>query len=41
MESPDEIADLIIALNMIRAAALPPRESARLILKIRSEISDD
>jgi hypothetical protein len=41
VESPDEVADLMIVLNMVRAAALPPRESASLILKIRSEIADD
>jgi hypothetical protein len=41
VESPEEVAELIIVLNMIRAAALPPRESASLILRIRSEIGDD
>lgn len=39
VESPEEVAEMIIVLNMIRAAALPPRESTRLILKIRSEIA--
>lgn len=40
VESPDEVAELTIILNMIRAAALPPRESIRLILSIRSETGD-
>ena len=40
VESADEVGDLMMIVNMIRAAALPPRESARLILKIRSELAD-
>jgi len=36
VESPDEVGDLMMIVNMIRAAALPRRESAGLILKIRS-----
>ena len=36
VESADEVGDLMMIANMIRAAALPPRESASLILKIRS-----
>lgn len=40
VSSPDEVGDLTMILNMIRAAALPPRESASLIRKIRSEIAD-
>ncbi len=40
VESADEVGDLMMIVNMIRAAALPPRESASLILKIRSEIAD-
>ena len=40
VESPAEVGDLTMILNMIRAAALPPRESANLIRKIRSEIAD-
>ena len=40
VESADEVGDLMMIINMIRAAALPPRESASLILKIRSEIAD-
>ncbi len=30
----------MMIVNMIRAAALPPRESASLVLQIRSEIAD-
>ena len=40
VESADEVGDLMMIVNMIRATALPRRESARLILKIRSEIAD-
>jgi len=40
VESADEVGDLMMILNMIRAAALPPRESASLILKIRGEMAD-
>jgi len=40
VESADEVGDLAMILNMIRAAALPPRESISLIRKIRSEIAD-
>jgi hypothetical protein len=40
VESSDEVADLTMVLNMIRAAALPPRESIKLIRKIREEIAD-
>ncbi|HEY1914815.1 MAG TPA: helix-turn-helix transcriptional regulator [Streptosporangiaceae bacterium] len=40
VESPGEVADLTIVLNMIRAAALSPRESTALILEVRSEIAD-
>jgi hypothetical protein len=36
VESPDEVGDLTMIVNMIRAAAMPRRESASLILKIRS-----
>jgi transcriptional regulator with XRE-family HTH domain len=39
VESPDEVGDLAMSLNMIRAAALPRKESVSLIQKIRSEIS--
>jgi transcriptional regulator with XRE-family HTH domain len=41
VESAAEVDDLTIVLNMIRAAALSPRKSTTLILKIRSEIADD
>jgi hypothetical protein len=40
VESADEVGDLTMILNMIRAAALPPRESVSLIRKIRGEIAD-
>jgi transcriptional regulator with XRE-family HTH domain len=40
VESASEVGDLTVVLNMIRAAALPPRESAGLIARIRSEIAD-
>jgi hypothetical protein len=40
VESPDEVGDLTMMVNMIRAAALPRRESASLLLKIRSEMAD-
>ena len=39
-ESADEVGDLMMIVNMIRAAALPRRESARLIQQIRSELAD-
>jgi transcriptional regulator with XRE-family HTH domain len=40
VESADEIGDLAMIVNMIRAAALPRRESARLIQQIGSEMAD-
>jgi hypothetical protein len=40
VESADEVGDLMTIINMIRAAALPPRESSALMKTIRSEISD-
>ena len=40
VESADEVGDLMMIVNMIRAAALPRRESARLIQQIRSELAD-
>ena len=40
VESADEVGDLMMIVNMIRAAALPPRESARLIQQVRSELAD-
>jgi hypothetical protein len=40
VESGDEVGDLMMIVNMIRAAALPRRESARLIQMIRSELAD-
>jgi DNA-binding XRE family transcriptional regulator len=39
IEEPKEVADLVTTFNLIRAAALSPRESAALIEKIRSEIT--
>jgi hypothetical protein len=40
VESADEVGDLTMIVNMIRVVALPRRESAGLILKIRSEMAD-
>jgi transcriptional regulator with XRE-family HTH domain len=40
IESPDGVAELVTTLNMIRAAAPPPRDSLALLVKIRSEIND-
>jgi hypothetical protein len=40
VESANEVGDLMTIINMIRAAALPPRESATLIRTIRSETAD-
>jgi hypothetical protein len=37
---PDEVRDLMMIVNIIRAAALPRRESARLTQQIRSEQAD-
>jgi transcriptional regulator with XRE-family HTH domain len=41
VESPDQVGDLMTTLNLIRAAALPQRESMNLLVQIRSEIGDD
>jgi transcriptional regulator with XRE-family HTH domain len=40
VEAQDEVADLTMVMGMLRAAALPVRESASLLLKIRSELDD-
>ncbi len=40
VEAPDEVADLMTVLNMVRAAALSPRESIEFMRKIRSELHD-
>lgn len=40
VEAADEVADLMTALNLVRATALSPGESAGLMRKIRSEIGD-
>jgi transcriptional regulator with XRE-family HTH domain len=40
-EAPEAVADVMTTLNMIRAAALPPRESMALLRQIRSEIVHD
>lgn len=37
-ESPEEVAELVTTMNMLRAAALPQRESLDLLRQIRSEI---
>ena len=40
VEANAEVADLVMVMNLIRASALPPRESLELIRRIRSEIDD-
>ena len=37
-ESPEEVAELMTTMNMLRAAALPQRESIDLLRRIRSEL---
>jgi hypothetical protein len=39
VESADDVGDLMMIVTMIRAAALPPRESARLIQQIRTRVA--
>jgi transcriptional regulator with XRE-family HTH domain len=39
-ETPDAVVDLMATMNLIRAAALPPRDSMDLLRRIRSEIDD-
>ena len=41
VESADQVAELMTTVNLIRAVALPPRESMNLIMQIRSEIDDE
>jgi transcriptional regulator with XRE-family HTH domain len=41
VESPGQVAELMTTVNLIRAVALPPRESMNLLMQIRSEIGDD
>lgn len=41
VESSDQVAELMNTVNLIRAVALPPRESTSLLMQIRSEIGDD
>jgi hypothetical protein len=41
IESPGQVAELMTTMNMIRAVALPPRESMNLLTQIRNEIGDD
>ncbi len=38
VEAADQVAELMTTVNMIRAAALPPRESMDLLRQIRSEV---
>jgi Domain of unknown function (DUF5753) len=40
IEAQGEVADLMTAVNMIRASALSPGESIDLLCKIRGEIND-
>jgi hypothetical protein len=39
VEAPDQVASLMTTMNLIRAAALSPRESQNLLRKIRDEIA--
>jgi transcriptional regulator with XRE-family HTH domain len=41
VEAPAQVAELMTSINLIRAVALPPRESMSLLMQIRSEIGDD
>jgi hypothetical protein len=41
VESSDQVAELMMTVNLIRAVALPPRESMNLLMQIRNEIGDD
>jgi Domain of unknown function (DUF5753) len=38
VEDPEEVADMITTMNMIRASALSPRDTLNLVAKIRSEL---
>ena len=40
VEDDDEIADLLMVMGMLRAAALPPRDSLALMKEIRRELDD-
>jgi hypothetical protein len=41
VESAGQVAELTMTVNLIRAVALPPRESMNLLTQIRNEIGDD
>jgi transcriptional regulator with XRE-family HTH domain len=41
VEAADQVAELMTTVNLLRAVALPPRESMNLLTQIRSEIGDD
>jgi transcriptional regulator with XRE-family HTH domain len=41
VESAGQVAELMTTINLMRAVALPPRESMNLLVQIRSEIGDD
>lgn len=41
VEAASQVAELMTTVNLIRAVALPPRESMNLLTQIRSEIGDD
>jgi Domain of unknown function (DUF5753) len=41
VESAAQVAELMMTVNLIRAVALPPRESMNLLTQIRNEIGDD
>ena len=40
VEAPAEVAELVMVMGMLRASALPPRDSRELISQIRSELND-
>ena len=40
VEAPAEVVELVTVISMLRASALPRRESRELIRQIRSEIDD-
>jgi hypothetical protein len=39
VEQPEQVAGLVTSMNLIRAAALSPRESRKYIVKVRDEIT--
>jgi hypothetical protein len=39
IEQPEQVTGLVISMNLIRAAALSPRESRQYIVRVRDEIT--